>query len=527
MGVVIYVRRLSAIMVTLGASFVWLGIALLILPNPGGLAPAWLTGLARLPSPLMPLPLWLAVVIAILGHYAMMRSAFGVILRGAGGNAKAISRAGWSLLKARFIIYFSAGILAVLSGMSLIAITTSGDPNVAPTYTLVSIAAVILGGGTFVGGIMSPAGAVAGAMTLSLAGSMLSFLNVPPVWQIGVQGCILVAVLGGRALVQVDAQMSTLRLTLGRSASGLMRSPWLLNFAAAFLIWGLTMIASGGRGGAETLTVAFAFSVFTVLAGTGQMFVIAAGPGNIDLSIPAVMTLAAYLSMGAMGGSAALLPVGLAIAIGVGMLAGVGNIILIRTLRIPPIIATLALSFMLTSLANNAGGEATIKPPMLLADFTIWRIGGVQVLLVLTLLLSALVQVTIGRSVFGRQLLAVGQNDRAAALTGINVWLVRLGCYCLSGAFAGLTGFLLSGFSGGAMLNMGGSYLMESVAVVVLGGTSIAGGRANAIGIWGAALFFNLLATMINAYHLEEGWRFISTGAIILLVIAFNSEEAN
>lgn len=316
-----------------------------------------------------------------------------------------------------------------------------------------------------------------------------------------------------------------MRATLGRSAIVALRAPWTLNFAAALLIWGLTLVASGGRGGAETLTVALAFSIFTVLAGTGQMFVIAAGPGNIDLSIPAVMTLAAYLSMGAMDGSAALLPVGLAIAIGVGVLAGAGNLILIRTLRIPPIIATLALSFMVTSLANNAGGEATIKPPDALAAFTVLRVGGVQIVLVLALLLSAAMQVVIARTIFGRQLLALGQNDRAAALTGIDVWRIRLACYCLCGAFAGLTGFLLSGFSGGAMLNMGGNYLMESVAVVVLGGTSIAGGRANAIGIWGAALFFNLLTTMINAFHLAEGWRFICTGAIILLVISFNSED--
>ena len=202
MGLVIHLRRLSAIMVTLGMSFIWFGVALLILPTPGGLAPNWLSDLLRLRSPLMPLPLWLAAIVAILGHAALMRSSFGVILRGAGGNPKAISRAGWSLVQARIVIYLSAGILGVLSGLVLTAITTSGDPNVAPTYTLISIAAVILGGGAFVGGIMSPVGTVAGAVTLSMAGSVLSFLSVPPVWQIGVQGCILVAVLAGRALIR-------------------------------------------------------------------------------------------------------------------------------------------------------------------------------------------------------------------------------------------------------------------------------------------------------------------------------------
>ena len=206
MGAVIHLRRLSSIMVTLGMSFVWFGIALLVLPNPGGLAPEWLSDFARLQTPLMPLPLWLAIAIAVIGHVTLMRSSFGVILRGAGGNPRAIARAGWSILRARLVIYCAAGLLGVLSGITLTAITTSGDPNVAPTYTLISIAAVILGGGAFVGGIMSPVGTVAGAITLALAGSMLSFLNVPSVWQIGAQGVILVAVLAGRALVRTETR---------------------------------------------------------------------------------------------------------------------------------------------------------------------------------------------------------------------------------------------------------------------------------------------------------------------------------
>ena len=109
-----------------------------------------------------------------------MRSAYGAVLRGAGGNARSVERAGWSLLKVKMIMFALAGFFGVLAGLALVGLTTSADANIALRYTLLSIAGVILGGGEFVGGRVSPIGAVIGAMTLTLAGSFLSFLQPQP-----------------------------------------------------------------------------------------------------------------------------------------------------------------------------------------------------------------------------------------------------------------------------------------------------------------------------------------------------------
>ena len=129
------------------------------------------------------------------------------------------------------------------------------------------------------------------------------------------------------------------------------------------------------------------------------------------------------------------------------------------------------------------------------------------------------------RSVFDRHLLATGQNERAANLAGVEAGRVRLQAYVLCGTLAALTGFLLTGFTGGAALNLGDTHLMESIAVVVLGGTSVAGGQANAVGIWGAALFFNLMATMLNTFHLEAGVRLLLTGVLIILIVSIVPRE--
>jgi ribose transport system permease protein len=201
LGALIQLRSLPSIVVTLGMSFVWLGISVLLLPQPGGTAPAWLRSLMTLKPPYVPVPIIAAILMALVVHVGLMRTSYGSILRGAGGNPKAIDRAGWSLVRAKVTMFALAGVFGMLAGMSLIGLTTSADANIAGRYTLLSIAGVILGGGEFVGGRVSPAGAVIGAITLTLAGSFLSFLRIPPDWQIGATGAILILVLALRAVI--------------------------------------------------------------------------------------------------------------------------------------------------------------------------------------------------------------------------------------------------------------------------------------------------------------------------------------
>jgi ribose transport system permease protein len=99
------------------------------------------------------------------------------------------------------VMFGLAGIFGLLAGLALIGLTTSGQANIAERYTLLSIAGVILGGGSFVGGRVSPVGAVLGAITLTLTASFLTFLRISPEWQIGAQGAILIIVLALRALI--------------------------------------------------------------------------------------------------------------------------------------------------------------------------------------------------------------------------------------------------------------------------------------------------------------------------------------
>ena len=305
-----------------------------------------------------------------------------------------------------------------------------------------------------------------------------------------------------------------------RTLAWLEARPWIWSFAGALLVWLLTALTVQGRGAFATLAVALQFATFYVIVGMGQMLAIAAGPGNIDLSIPGVMTLAGYLAMGLMNGADGGILAGLAAGIAVGIAAGAFNVGLIQGLRIPPMIGTLASGFVFQSMAIAYSRTSHAKPAPLLVSFTSAHILGIPLIALIFIALTAGITVLLHRSVFGRTVLAAGQNLRAARLAGLPVPRALALVYIASAVLAAVAGILLSAYSGGAALNMGEDYLLMSIAVVVLGGTSIAGGQTSPAGLWGAAALLDLVVTMLNVMRVGAGLRYVVTGLIIIGVLA-------
>ncbi|RWL21392.1 MAG: ABC transporter permease [Mesorhizobium sp.] len=299
----------------------------------------------------------------------------------------------------------------------------------------------------------------------------------------------------------------------------LLAKPWIWSFIGALLVWLATITFTGGYGGGGMITAALSLAVFTVIVGVGQMFVITLGPGNVDLSLPANIGLASAVAMKVMDGNDAMIAVGLLAAVACGMAVGAANYLLIWALRIPPIIATLSASFIIQSIDISYGRGLQIKPPPGFANFTNWQILGIPVLAILTVLFTIGAAIALQRMIYGRSVLAIGQNIRAAWLAGVNVGRIRFLTYTLSGALGGLDGALLAGYFRGANVDIGNEYLLASIAVVVIGGTSVAGGKANVPGVWGAALFLVLLLTMLNTFGVSAGVRLLLTGLIIVGVI--------
>jgi ribose transport system permease protein len=307
--------------------------------------------------------------------------------------------------------------------------------------------------------------------------------------------------------------------SLNSSIRRLFSTPWVWSYLGALLVWLAAIGFTHGYGAGGMISAALALAAFSVITGVAQMFVITLGPGNIDLSLPANIGLASAVAMKVMGGSDAMTAVGMLAALFAGVAIGFGNYLLIWLLRIPPIIATLSASFIIQSVGISYGRGLQIKPPPGFADFTSAQVLGIPIVAVGTVILTIAIGIGLHRTIFGRSVLAIGQNPRAAWLAGVNVERTRCLTYVLSGALGGICGALLAGYFRGSSLEIGDEYLLASIALVVIGGTSVTGGKANVAGLWGAGLFLVLLLTMLNTFGVSAGIRNVVTGLVIIGVI--------
>ncbi len=207
LGALIQARRIPAIVVTLGASFIWIGIGYSLQPTPGGTSPEWLSALVGWSIEGLPTSV---ILIGLVGAAAALIDwmPLGVVLRGFGNNPAAMARSGWGTVRHAFIRYGLAALFAAAAGLSLTAINTASDINSGNSYTMLSVAAVVMGGSSLIGGYISPAGVVAGAVTLSLIGALLGVLGVSSDFNAATQGLVLIALLTMRSLMadRRDAQ---------------------------------------------------------------------------------------------------------------------------------------------------------------------------------------------------------------------------------------------------------------------------------------------------------------------------------
>lgn len=200
MGALIYATKIPPLVVTLGASYIWLGFGLMVSATPGGKCPEWLAAIYGFRMPVIPMSLLLALLGGFVAWWIVMRSKYGIILRGAGNNAMAVTRAGWSHRTAVIITYMISGLFVVLGGLFVTAVANGGDCNAYGSYQLLSIAAIVIGGCELSGGICSPLGVVIGALSLSNITTLLTFLSVNSNLQSAVTGAILLATLAFKSL---------------------------------------------------------------------------------------------------------------------------------------------------------------------------------------------------------------------------------------------------------------------------------------------------------------------------------------
>ena len=298
------------------------------------------------------------------------------------------------------------------------------------------------------------------------------------------------------------------------------RNRWIWSLVGVLILWALLSAVTSQLSLSSLSGVAISSS-FLALVALGQMAVVTTGDGNIDLSIASVMTLSAYVALIVIGGHDGRLVLGVVVTFGLGLFVGAINAALVLLARIPAIIATLATGYVLATaslLANRAIPGFTIAPT--LRAIATARVVGVPIMAVVAVVVVIVASLVLNRTAYGRTLSAVGQNALAARLAGVRTIRVAAGAFLASSVLAAFTGLLLGAYVGGAFLEMGQPFLLQSLGAVVLGGTLIFGGSATAVGTMFGAVLLVLIVTTMQIARLPPGTQDVVEGAVIIAVLA-------
>jgi ribose transport system permease protein len=302
--------------------------------------------------------------------------------------------------------------------------------------------------------------------------------------------------------------------------------PWIWAAIGAFVMW-IAVGLFAHNLNLESLAATSTNASFLAIVALGQMLVITTGGGAIDLSIPNVITLSAFLSAGIASGSDLKALYAVPAVLLIGAMIGLVNASIVLLLRIPPIIATLGTGYIITTgiLIYNPHFTTAYVAPVLLHVARGRLFGVIPLVLLITIALVILLSLMLTQTRYGKCLTALGQNLEAARLTGIPVNLIRGIAYVLCSTLAAFGGIMISAEVNGAFLGLGDPYLLQTVGSVVVGGTLIFGGRAVPLGTLLGSLFLVLLVTAMQVAGLKIGGQLVAEGLFIILVLFLATER--
>jgi len=300
-------------------------------------------------------------------------------------------------------------------------------------------------------------------------------------------------------------------------------------FGAAILVFVVGDFLHAGFASAASVKSILVIASFVGFVAAGQTFVILVG--GIDLSVPWVLNGAAILlvtsSLGRDGRAAQAVLLTLALGLATGLVNGIG----IAYLAVPAVVMTLGMNGIMEGLTLGISKGLTCSScasyaPKAVQDVVRTNLIGVPADLFLWLGVAVIITFLLSATSFGRRIYAIGNNDTAASLAGIDVRLVTVVLYMLSGLFAALGGIVLVAYGGQATLGMGDPYLFQSIAAAVIGGVSILGGRGHYLGSLAGSITLVALVSVLLAENMPDwGRSVVYGGAILVILLAYGRER--
>jgi ribose transport system permease protein len=285
---------------------------------------------------------------------------------------------------------------------------------------------------------------------------------------------------------------------------------------ATILLFLVSPLLASGSVSASSLLTVFSFASILAIAAIGQTLVIQ--QGGLDLSVPGVISVAAVLVTKYPAGDNGLLAQWVVVAIAAGAFSGLVAGIAITRFLITPLVATLAVNALMNGLVLYlTKGTSTNAVPSLLGDFAVGRVYGIPNLFFVAVVAVVLVEVVVRATKYGRRFVAIGASQRAARAAGMRVVGYQTATYVAAGAIYAVAGVLLAGYLGIPSLLIGNTYLLPSIAVVVLGGTSLLGGAGSAAASAVGAVFLTQLQQVTIGMGARTSAQFIIQALIIAL----------
>ena len=295
-------------------------------------------------------------------------------------------------------------------------------------------------------------------------------------------------------------------------------------FVLIFLFFAATLGSESFLTARNLANIVLQTAPATVMA-VGLVFVLSAG--EIDLSFGAIVALAALVAAIAMRQQPMI--VGVLAGLGTGAAAGAVNGLLVAYGRLPSFLVTLATMGVIAGIGRSVSELQSI--PVIDSGFISVFGGGVLAgipsLIIWTLAAIAFGHLVYRHTRFGAHVLAVGDNPRAALVSGIKVARIRLSVLILSGACAGLAGLLYAGRLQSARYTLGESDLMTVIAAVIVGGTALTGGKGTIFGALVGSLMMGMLNNGLILMGLSVSYQMIIKGLIVLVAVAISRREPN
>jgi ribose transport system permease protein len=286
-----------------------------------------------------------------------------------------------------------------------------------------------------------------------------------------------------------------------------------------FVIGGIvnrSFIAPSNIGSILSMAVLLGF------AAAGQTLVIIVGGEGIDLSVGAVMSLGAVIAAETIKGHNSMIVPALIFVVAAGAVVGAINGAGVLIARIPPLVMTLAMANVVTTVQLiYTRGTPTGSPGSILAFIGTKRLLPILPwLVILGVLMVVLMHLVFQRTTYGKQLYATGSNLNASYLSGVKVNLVKGLAYTASGILSAVAGYWLIAYNNFVYVNMGAAYVLPSVAAVVIGGTSLAGGEGSYTGTMIGAIVLTTLGSLLVLLHTDEAGRQIINGVVLIILLA-------